>query len=493
MTPNKWRAVVFAATLLSLSAGLLMKSPCLYRDWGPPRYIQYRTLCYSDLQPLYGLRGLDQRRIPYVEEKSYEYPALIGLEMWVASYFSNSHTSFFIANVPFLAGSALVASWALLEAVKTRPRRVLYFALAPPLAFYSFHNWDLLAVAPLALCAWAWSRGKTLSTGTFAGLGAAAKLFPAYGLPAFAIDLFWRRRGMRKVAEVAIGAAGAWAVVNIPFIVLEVLRDGSINGWIGVFAFHARRFPDFGTVWYWWPEWMSAPTHRHLAARMIPPVVWILAVAILAVPTGVLYRRKKVPKTTLFTLATLGIAGLLAIVGLGNTQAVTDGPTSAGYKQLVDISSFALFVLGSCALLLHQQRRGRGPWATFGALVTLFLLVSKVHSPQYALWMLVFFVVVETPWPLVAAYFASDAVLLASGFWWFADSPTLGPSGWRAVFIVSVLARALALASLLIWYSVAAKDLVEFSPATSNVESEMKLAAGSRRARRARHWTEVTT
>lgn len=492
MTQGKWRAVVLSATLVSLAAGLVMKSPCLYRNWGPPEYIQYRSLCYSDLQPLYGLRGLDQRRIPYVEEKSYEYPALIGLEMWIASYASNSHVSFFIANVPILAVSALVASWALFEAMRNRPKRVLVFALAPPLAFYSFHNWDLLAIAPLALCVWAWSRGRQTQAGAFAGLGAAAKLFPAYGLPALGVSLLGTRGSegkadrlalrLRRAKGLVLGAAGAWSVVNIPLIVIEALRDGSIDGWTGVFAFHARRFPDFGTVWYWWPEWVTATGNRGLAAILLPALVWAAAGAMLSAYALGLYRAGRATGLTPAAVGTVVVGGLVIVLALGRSSVIAGGPTSDSYKRLVDVASLCIFGLGSAALIFHQWRRRTGPWTTFAGILSLFLLVSKVHSPQYALWMLVFFVVVETPGALIAAYFAADAVLLTSGFWWFADSPSLGPSVWRSVFVVSVLARALVLGALLVWYATGARDLVGFGEASSPVDLEMEMAAGSPRS-----------
>ncbi len=479
MTEKKWRAVILSTTLLSLSAGLLLKSPCLYRDWGPPRYIQYRTLCYSDLQPLYGLRGLDRKRIPYVEEKSYEYPAFIALEMWTASFFAKSHVSFFLANVPFLAAAALAASWALASALRRRPARVLLFSLGPPLIFYSFHNWDLMAVAPLALSAWAWSRGRTVSAGALLGVGASAKLFPGFGVPALGIGVFDRSRRPSRTVELAVAALGGWAVVNAPFVILELLKDGSIKGWLAVFGFHARRFPDFGTVWYWWPEWMAHAGNRSSWAGLLPVGVWTGGSLLVAAAAFLYYRKNR---TTILAPLGVGIVfglGLLVILALRTSPIVSGGPTTAEYKGFVDTASLFGFALGSLFVIIHQLRSRKDPWSSFAAIVCLFLLVSKVHSPQYALWLLVFFVVVETPWPLMAAYFASDALLLASGFWWFADSPTLGPSGWRTVFIISVYLRAIALGSLLVWYLTGARDLVEFGARSSPVDLKAEMAAGS--------------
>ncbi len=502
--------LALAATVVSLGVGLLMKSPCLYRAWGPPDYVQYRTLCYSDLQPLYGLRGLDERRLPYVEEKSYEYPALIALEMWLASHFADSHVSYFLANVPFLGGAALVSTWALVRAMGPRRRRVLLFALAPPLVFYSFHNWDLLAVAPLALCVWAWSRGDAFWAGGFSGLGAAAKLFPGYGVPFLASSLL--RPSSRGVAEAGSGdgrtgygglnppirlvlaAVGAWLGVNLPFVALELLRDGSLQGWLGVFAFHARRLPDFGTVWYWWPEWVREVGPYSTAAVLVPVVVWAAGVGSLAVFAWWLYRQGSCTRVVPFGTCLAGLVGMVAIAVLGVGPRVSGGPTTHEYKGFVDSVSLGLFAVGFGLIILRHWRLRRDPWASFAAVVCLFLLASKVHSPQYALWLVVFFVVVQTPWPLIAAYFVADAILLASGFWWFADSPELGPNGWRTVFVVSVYIRALALGALLVWYSTAAKDLVDFGGTGRGVDLDATVTAGSHEGfsgMGARHWTEV--
>jgi hypothetical protein len=48
-----------------------------------------------------------------------------------------------------------------------------------------------------------------------------------------------------------------------------------------------------------------------------------------------------------------------------------------------------------------------------------FLLLHKVHSPQYTLWLLPFFVLLAVPWGWVAAYLVADAVMGIGIFRWF--------------------------------------------------------------------------
>ena len=40
-----------------------------------------------------------------------------------------------------------------------------------------------------------------------------------------------------------------------------------------------------------------------------------------------------------------------------------------------------------------------------------FMLFHKVHSPQYTLWILPFFVLLQIRWPVIVAYLIADFVL----------------------------------------------------------------------------------
>lgn len=530
---------ILLAASAALCLGLLLKTPCLVGRWGPPDYLQYRTVCYNDLQPLYGLRGLDLRELPYLQNKSYEYPVLIGMEMWLASLLARSHVSFFVANIPFLGIAGLAAAWCLGAALGPLRKRALYFAAAPPLAFYAFHNWDLLAVAPVAAAVLAWSRGRAGAAGAALGVGAAAKLYPAFGVPALAAALLWAEdwrehrwpagdpkgpgypaggasggevgrsgtgpsqpsAGARTAAAVLLGAAAGWAALNVPVVVLETLVEGAPRGWLGVFQFHARRTPDFGTVWYWWAEQASASGRPALSRALVHVAVAGSAVSLLAWWWAWVRRRVSGPpqlweddRPTVdrpalrigcsggagrATAIAVGLAALAAGAGAGAVGVLGParlGPTSTEFRRFVDLASLAMLVLGFAALLYTQRLMRRDPWCTFAAAVCLFLSVSKVHSPQYALWLTVFFAVCTTPWQLMAWYFAADALLLVSGFWWFATSPTFQANGWRAIFVAAVFMRAGALAALGVWYAAGGADLVRFGQDAGRLESRRRTA-----------------
>ena len=129
-----------------------------------------------------------------------------------------------------------------------RPRvtagRLMLWAIGTPTIFYTFLNWDILAVAPMVWGLvevekrrWGWA-------GFAFALGASAKLFPAFVLPgAFlgALAAGDRKGAVRLVSGFGLGALGA----NVPWMI------ASFSGWMGVWKFHVNRFPDLGTVWYW--------------------------------------------------------------------------------------------------------------------------------------------------------------------------------------------------------------------------------------------------
>ena len=75
------------------------------------------------------------------------------------------------------------------------------------------------------------------------------------------------------------------------------------------------------------------------------------------------------------------------------------------------------------ALWLGWRRYGREgvyPWIGVSAsMLCAFVLLHKVHSPQYTLWLLPFLVLLRIPWSLVGTYLVADAVLGIAVFRWF--------------------------------------------------------------------------
>jgi Glycosyltransferase family 87 len=271
-----------------------------------------------------------------------------------------------------------------------RPRvtagRLMLWAIGTPTIFYTFLNWDILAVAPLVWGLVEVERKRWGWAGFAFALGASAKLFPAFVLPsAFLAALAARdRRGAIRVLN---GFGLGVVLANVPWMI------ASFSGWMAVWKFHAARFPDLGTTWYW----LAQAGNAYLPSR------WWNSV-------------------------------------------------SGGWGGFIGIWGMAAFALVSLLVLWGGWRQRHGPGGypvvpTGLAVIASFMVLSKVHSPQYALWVMPLIVMVDIPWHQVLAYLASDAVLFVSGWYWYTKPDPFVPPAPVAekIFIPAVFARSMAL------------------------------------------------
>lgn len=409
-----WLAIV--ATFAGLLVGFALKFPCSVHGWDG---YQYSHLCYNDVQPLYHVRGISRGLVPY-RDVQVEYPVLTGTFMDLSgrllkalpfeSVFPDTDQGYFRLSVILLSPFAFITTFALRRLV---PReRLMIWAAGTPIVLYAFHNWDLIAVSGLAWGIAAFERGANFGSGAALALGASAKLYPAFAWPAVILArIAERKRG--EAWRIVAGSGIAAAIVNVPWIIASsgvppvlfrpdwkevvgdvVLRAAETNGWLGVWTFHAGRYPDFGTFWFW---------IAHHGRALVPSSWW--------------------------------------------------DPGQSGYRDLVSYLSLVLFAAGAVSFLVRGWRRkdddGYPVAAATLGIVASFLLVSKVHSPQYALWVVPLLALTNVRWRVIAAYLGTDLLVYVSGFYWFTvfDSPS---PAWKGIFEVSVLARSVAIGAL-IW------------------------------------------
>jgi len=93
-------------------------------------------------------------------------------------------------------------------------------------------------------------------------------------------------------------------------------------------------------------------------------------------------------------------------------------------EQLNTLTPALIGLAWAVALLVGAWRATRGaggyPWVQVsGAMLCAFLLLNKVHSPQYTLWLLPFFVLISVRWGWWVGFWALDLLLFVGLFQWY--------------------------------------------------------------------------
>lgn len=270
---SKWYLGIIALTSL---VGFALKMPCAVDSWSATEN-DLRMLCYSDIGPLYYLRGFVDGVIPYLQlggENYLEYPVLTGVLLWVIS----SLTHVFGGGVGLFvalnwAVSAVLVVIAGVYFAKLAPNSKVQweFALSPAILLALGINWDAAAVLALLIALYGWRNSNTVMAGLGIGLGAAAKLFPVLLIIAFALDAL-KTRNYKQLLHTTTIAAASWLVVNLPFMI------GNFEGWFHFFSFSRNRGIDFGSPYlamsYSGFNWISTTTANLVsAAALIATVI----------------------------------------------------------------------------------------------------------------------------------------------------------------------------------------------------------------------------
>lgn len=356
--PGSWWTPIRVLVLLAAVAytvGFLLDQPCRANGWIAPD--RYEHLCYSDIPPLFTLRGFADGLLPYFEQvpgqMHLEYPVLTGVFMQVAAVMTrgvlavlpdaNAALVFFDVNVALLFIPFAVTVIATALFVRNRPWDAAMVALAPGVILAGTINWDLIPLAFVGVALVLWQREHPTSAGIMLGLAIAAKFYPVLLLGGFLV-LALRTRRWRPFAILVASTAVTWLAVNLPLMVL------AWDGWSFFYAFSRTRGQDFGSIWFGWAQ---------LTGDSIPPD------SLNAIATG------------LFALLCVGIL----VLGLR-------APVTPRLPQL-------LFLV-----------------------VAAFALTNKVYSPQYVLWLIPLAVLARPRWRDFLIWQACEAVYFA-GIWWF--------------------------------------------------------------------------
>jgi uncharacterized membrane protein len=388
--------VFFAVAMCSLSWAT--KSMCATHGYS--HEYQYTRVCYTDVLALWSAEGLDQGKVPIldnvtptpdqsgvVHHKYVEYPVIIGAVMGGAEglvhllvsdrptasqartiaaakapgateiatlkanqatqdYQSRQATAFFDITSAFLVlCAAIIAACTGLTAGRRRIWDAALFGLAPALVLNGVVNWDLIAVAFTSAALLAWSRRAPAVAGVLLACGVATKFYPLLLLvPLFALCL--RAGKMRAFGRLVAAAVVTWLIIDLPIWLANPAGFGEF------YAFSRSRGTEYNSLFYAFQYAVFGANHPWDPGKHTP--TWLN-----------------------FWSGLLLTASLIAIL----------------------------------ALALFARRRPRLGQLAF-LTVLAFLLTNKVYSPQYVLWLLPLVPLARPRWRLWLVWQATEVVLI---------------------------------------------------------------------------------
>ncbi len=344
--------------VLALGLAWIKQAPCADGDWSGSR--QYTHLCYSDAVPLFLSYGLDSGAQPYLDAQV-EYPVLTGGLMALAAAGSRLYDGA-AATVGLLPGVPPVESYYVLTCLLLSALALLLVRAVMGLA--GRRPWDaaMIGLSPL------------LVVHAFTNWDLLAATLSAFGLLAWA-------RSRPVLAGVLLGlgiAAKFYPLLLLGTLFLLCLRAGRLAVWVRT-ALAA----------------LAAWAAVNLPIALAAPDSWSWFF--------VFSREREANPESIWNLAAAAAGGELF-----------DGPLAEGQAPAVlnawVTASLVLFGLGVALLTLAAPLRPRVTQIAF-LLVAGFLLLNKVWSPQFSLWLLPLAVLARPRWRALLLWQATEVLV----------------------------------------------------------------------------------
>jgi uncharacterized membrane protein len=358
--------VLLAVTTITFTLGMIQKSPCVLDDWQGPK--PFTHLCYSDIGYLYADRGFAENQVPYLDDSgrypAMEYPVLTGF---------------------FAYGAGLVTNWFVdardVSLVPTDEIPTIPAVQANSSVYFAVTVTALFVCALLAVWAMAGIHARRPWDAMFLAAAPALALAGTINWDLLAVAfvmaalLAWSR-SHPLVCGILIGLGTASKLYPLfvlgPLLVL-CLRTGKMRAWLACLVGAGG-------------AWLAVNAPVYLQAPDTWAAFWT------------------------FNVDRGGDYGSFWYVLF-----LAGHPVSARTINLVTLGAFGLACLAIAGLGLFASRRPRLPQLAF-LVVASFLLVNKVYSPQYVLWLLPLAALARPRWRDVLIW-QSFEVLYFVGIW----------------------------------------------------------------------------
>lgn len=350
--PARLRLLTTAAALavtLTVTLGLAFAQKIDCR-WGDDGSLFTTAWCYSDVVDLWDERGFDVDAVPYgplpvvydgVPEGqpprlyepryTFEYPPLMGFGAWAAALATDTERGFYVVNAAALAAAAVLTVWLLDLALRERAVDADAWR-ASRLRLYGF-------VASPTLLTLGFQNWDLWSTAP-----AAAGLLMAV-----------RRRPVAAAAWFGLAAGVKWwpALLVVPLLAGPWATED--RGWL-------RRLAPAGTFVLAWGL-------VQLPAMAISVERWWDSIA---------FHLEREPNR----------ASLIGVIGNVGRELSDAAFWSGPYARLTTVTTFLILVLAVTVVLGRLHARRLDPAVAAFVLVGVFLVVSKVVSVQFVIWLL---------------------------------------------------------------------------------------------------------
>lgn len=392
--------VALAVACAVLALGVIADTPCRADQWAERDRSTWTNLCYSDAPFLYQERGFADGQLPY-RDTLLEYPVLTGAVMQASAAVARATTG--ERDDP--------QEQALAEGVRFYDVTAFLMALAALVTVVATawavrrRPWDAMLVAASPVLLLTATINWDLLPVAFATL---------------AVVAWTRQRGMLAGILIGLGAAAkAYPVLLLGAMLLVALRSPERRRDLGLFA----------------------------AAAGAAAVTW----AVVNLPV---YLRAREGWLEFFRF------NLDRGVDLGSPWYAAERAWPGLLPEEIDpfvLGTAGVFLLLIVVLALTAPEPPRLAQVAFLA-VAAFVLVNKVWSPQYALWLLPLAVLARPRWRDLLVWQAAEVVYFVAVWWHLAslfepEEPLIGDS-WYALTV------ALRAAGLLWVMGVVARDML---------------------------------